>query len=296
MRIDDMMIPGELPKITPRIIGLVGPAGSGKDTVAGFILDILEGERLSLAGPFKEFSGKVFDFTHDQLYGPSSARNGFDPRISYDNAPAWNIDFGKRYRGLFGMVRMALDWLKPERIAPPPRPYSIEEVEDNRHQIWVRYNQNETEFLKDVLPADIDIEFGRVQLRKIMQRIMGERNISPRLVLQLIGSEFGRTISTSIWVDRALRRANEILAKGKSPIITDVRFLNEAEKFHGVGAMLIFIETPVVEELTTGVAGHASEQEMRTPEMRKFMTKVIYNAKDGLDKLRVIVNGVFFDA
>lgn len=63
------------------IIGLVGRAGSGKDTVAGMLTEILGGAAsLSFAEPLKRFCGEVFDFSLQQLYGPSEARNAPDLR------------------------------------------------------------------------------------------------------------------------------------------------------------------------------------------------------------------------
>lgn len=62
------------------IIGLTGPAGSGKDTVA----DILVAEhgfvKLSLADPIKRAAMEWWDFTEEQLWGPSEMRNKPDKR------------------------------------------------------------------------------------------------------------------------------------------------------------------------------------------------------------------------
>ena len=61
-----------------RLIGLSGKAGSGKDTVAGFIPGNVV--RMSFADPLKRFCQEVFDFSDDQVYGPSSERNKPDTR------------------------------------------------------------------------------------------------------------------------------------------------------------------------------------------------------------------------
>lgn len=63
------------------IIGLVGRAGSGKDTVGGMISRHLGNVHLlSFATPLKQFCRDVFDFSDEQLYGPSECRNAPDPR------------------------------------------------------------------------------------------------------------------------------------------------------------------------------------------------------------------------
>ena len=52
------------------IIALTGLAGSGKNTVA----DFTGFEQLAFAEPMKRFCAEVFDFSHEELYGPSEAR------------------------------------------------------------------------------------------------------------------------------------------------------------------------------------------------------------------------------
>lgn len=62
------------------IIGISGLAGSGKDTAADFLVKDHGFAKLSFADPMKRFCREVFDFTEEQLWGPSSARNAPDPR------------------------------------------------------------------------------------------------------------------------------------------------------------------------------------------------------------------------
>lgn len=61
-----------------RLIGLSGKAGSGKDTVAGFLPGNVV--RMSFADPLKKFCQEVFDFSDAQVFGPSSERNKPDIR------------------------------------------------------------------------------------------------------------------------------------------------------------------------------------------------------------------------
>lgn len=91
------------------IIGLVGKAGSGKDLVASMIAPVhlvqWRGEwvdvnsllsksedrpaailtkavQLALADPLKTYCKEVFDFSWDQLFGPSALRNASDARYA----------------------------------------------------------------------------------------------------------------------------------------------------------------------------------------------------------------------
>lgn len=61
------------------IIGLCGLAGSGKDTAADSL--VLRGfVKLAFADIMKRFCKEVFDFTDEQLWGPSASRNAPDAR------------------------------------------------------------------------------------------------------------------------------------------------------------------------------------------------------------------------
>jgi hypothetical protein len=53
----------------------VGKAGSGKDTAAQLVKNLVPGTApIALADPLKEFARTVFGFSHEQMYGPSSRR------------------------------------------------------------------------------------------------------------------------------------------------------------------------------------------------------------------------------
>lgn len=89
--------------------------------------------------------------------------------------------------------------------------------------------------------------------------------ITPRLAMQLIGTEFGqtclcehslsfaKTTGRSLWVKRCL-----VDTKGKNIVITDVRFLHEARAIREAGGKVIRVIRPGFE----GHSTHASETEM----------------------------------
>ena len=62
------------------IIGITGRAGSGKSTVADILVRKHGYVSLAFADPLKRICREVFDFTDEQLWGPSSARNKPDLR------------------------------------------------------------------------------------------------------------------------------------------------------------------------------------------------------------------------
>jgi hypothetical protein len=61
------------------LLGLSGVAGAGKDTAANILVD-LGFVKISLAMPMKFICKELFDFSDEQLWGPSEARNAPDPR------------------------------------------------------------------------------------------------------------------------------------------------------------------------------------------------------------------------
>jgi hypothetical protein len=71
------------------IIGILGEAGSGKDTAAEILVRDHGFVKVALADPLKRICKEVFDFTDDQLWGPSESRNAEDKR--YLRMPAGNL-------------------------------------------------------------------------------------------------------------------------------------------------------------------------------------------------------------
>lgn len=62
------------------IIGISGRAGSGKDTAADFLVREYGFVKVSLADELKRICMRVFDFSEEQLWGPSEKRNEPDAR------------------------------------------------------------------------------------------------------------------------------------------------------------------------------------------------------------------------
>lgn len=62
------------------IIGISGLAGSGKDTAANYLVDDHGFVRVALADKLKRVCKDIFDFSDEQLWGPSSRRNAPDKR------------------------------------------------------------------------------------------------------------------------------------------------------------------------------------------------------------------------
>lgn len=255
------------------IIGIVGKAGSGKSTVLRMIQQKYRGKKrvqeISFAAPFKVFAGKVFAFSDDQLYGPSHCRNGTDPRYSVPKNPLKRLGWF-----LFG--------------GGPRRHLAIADAR------W-RFRCEAPSFIHQVLGEDIGLqEFMDAHDKLIawFERCVAQSQLTPRFVLQQLGSEWGRAVKESIWLDYALRVAREMLSSGKADIvvISDVRFLNEAKAVKDVGGILIRLYRD--HQGLFGVAAtHASEQEMESDEMQALFDWEIDN-EYGLDDLEEDVNEI----
>lgn len=79
--------------------------------------------------------------------------------------------------------------------------------------------------------------------------------ITPRRMMQTVGTEWGRNIDPALWIKSALRRAQADMAWGRSVVICDVRFDNEAVALRSMGGKVWRIERPAAGTAST----HASE-------------------------------------
>jgi hypothetical protein len=75
------------------IIGLCGQAGVGKDTVADFLVKNNNFVKVAFADPLKRICRDVFDFSNEQLWGPSAKRN--EPDLRYSRKKTLGPPFGE---------------------------------------------------------------------------------------------------------------------------------------------------------------------------------------------------------
>lgn len=229
------------------IIGLLGKARSGKDTVGGIIKRKVRAETLGLADPIKVIAMRIFDFSYEQCFGK-------------------------------------LKEVPDERY---PR-----ECKDCAGTGWVWRN------------VDCETCDGT-----------GTVYLTPRMAMQHIGTEVARSLYKDVWIDYGIRRSKAVLSgelvKASSEpdkyapghfsnvgidvvAITDVRFINEAKKIRKAGGMVWrIVRDDKPQELNSKAQTHASEMEMDSPKMEKYVNLTVLN-NGSLEDLEDTVGSLLF--
>lgn len=104
---------------------------------------------------------------------------------------------------------------------------------------------------------------------------------SPRQIMQWWGTEFRRAKDTSYWISRAMQRIKRLHKQGKSVVVTDVRFPDEAEAVRSMGGLIWQVWRPGVD---VADGAHASETHGR-----EFSPEYVIDNDEGLDELRIEV-------
>lgn len=221
-------------------IGIAGKASSGKNTIADFITPTPH-VRIDLrlfAAEIKTFARVAFQFTYEQVYGPSQLRNIPDPRYT-PGADIWDETYDRvAYHGQMLCTRIA------NVTGVSPR--------DAHNALLAWYDT-----LRDGTP------------------------LTPRRVLQTLGTEFGRTIHPDVWVRLTLTPPN---SDTDVVVIADCRFDNEFRAIRRARGELWHVERSVAG--LDGEAGeHASERDLDGPILRELRTCHIQN-DDTLDVLK----------
>lgn len=251
------------------LIILCGQAGSGKDTVASFIVADHDATAIALADPMKRLAKQVFGFTEEQLWGPSEMRNAVDPRlgVTAELYAAWD-----RLDAM--ALKYVQDLLGPGIDANEARVELIEWFQ----RLWRRGRQDGGLNPRLALQT-LGTEWGRCVSKNIWV------DYAKRTAMELLGGGY-----------RYERDIGLTTSPGTAPgyvVITDGRFRNEIVSVLAMGGTAWRIVSPDADGAAVekaGVPGHASEVEQRSiPD--HFFDLSFYNDKSrGLEHCRRQVN------
>ena len=118
--------------------------------------------------------------------------------------------------------------------------------------------------------------------RVVKEAVLPWLGKSPRQMLQSLGTEWGRgMVHDEIWIRIAMEQASQRLTVGRSVVITDVRFDNEAQAIIDAGGEVWKVTRPGWRCLADEAAAHQSEAGVSD----HLITRTIYNS-GSLDDLR----------
>jgi len=251
------------------IIGLCGVAGSGKDTVADFLVKNHGFVKVAFADPLKRICKDVFDFSDEQLWGPSEKRNAQDERYrrytAYENGRAidrcaceWKFRDAEDYRDHLPCPKA---FSGPELLTPR---YALQQLgsewgRDCYQNVWVEYALRTAKSLLGTSSHNI-----RYDQKKGLYWLDDRRD----------------------W-DEAER--NEA-GKAKGVVISDVRFRNEVDLIKAAGGKVVRI---VRKE--AGLKGAAAQHQSETEQLAipdEVFDHHLLNGSTGLDLLEAVVKGL----
>lgn len=224
------------------IVLLCGQAGVGKDSIAQVMVCKLGFTQIAQADTIKHIAREVFGFTDQQLWGPSEFRNHLDTRwtpvtVNYE---ALRLAAGDPLRSSPGSTLGG----------------GQDRVRSHLADAMLSSFGNHTQI---PLTSAKALQLFEVFWKALLTFTESKGGLTPRIVLQLLGTEVGRAIDQNIWVDRAVARANQALMDGApGVVVTDGRFRNEILGFrrHGAYAVKVFGDASSV------VSSHVSEVEI----------------------------------
>lgn len=253
---------------TPLIL-IVGQAGSGKDTAAEMIVQHFNAVSVAQADPMKRFAHQFLQFTEEQLWGPSSARNAVD-------------------------ARFAVKTFREEVFAS---------LDSQQGYHWLG------EVLPEVESSSLGRAFNAliVWAGDLLRAAEKDGGLTARKTLQTLGTQWGRQCGQKdMWVNYALRAVTTLLGGGHSyhrttgvvedagvpgydyAVITDGRFRNELVRVKELGGKVFQIRAPDAngsEAESAGVKGHTSETEQRGLPVHWFDAVLVNDKRFGFDAL-----------
>lgn len=247
------------------VLGTLGPAGSGKDLTADYLVLKKDFVKVSFADPMKRFVRAAFNIDGERLWGPSGRRNEM-----FEVNDSWWFE-------VIGHFGMASKEICAKVLAQGTRTTGYMKLHD-----WL------------------------TQLRKTYPT-----QISARIILQTLGTEWGRAVDEIMWARYAHQIAQQLKtgkyfyhpvaglqekeseATEKYPpvagvVIPDHRFKNEVAYTKAQGGYVIRLRRLAMEPtVSVGISGHQSEAEQK--ELADDVFDCVLEFPEGVDKAHEII-------
>ncbi len=242
-----------------KILLLVGKAGVGKSLVSSILRTQNYAVETSFADPLKSFVYDIFGFTHNQLWGPSQFRDLVDSRFGTESYKTHVLE-----RFDLGNFDYSLKYLLPD------------------------LNDEQFKRSKSVL---------REWVAELLTPGVYEGGVTPRDVLQVVGTRWGRAQHTNIWIDATISTIKEFAKSYTLVVVPDGRFLNEVKAIEALDGVVWKINAPITPN-DSRTRTHISETEQDQIPLESI-DYTIYNDKaQGLEFLQKEVgyaSAVFLD-
>ena len=267
-----------------RVIGLLGEAGAGKSFVADWLRDERRFLQLSFADRMKVYAFECYQIPAVNLWGPSSERGAVIQRTEEEWYPILHKFFP----------------LSEQFIREVMRP-------------------NADEYLRGIGGVNPDGSRGGLAgLCALMKEACDHGRFTARLLLQLLGTEWGRALDESMWLNYMFKKTLPSLENGRplpylevlpeakpqgfsfdartlpaaGVVIPDHRFENEVKYSLDLGHRVykVNVEGMPKKPVEGGVDAHASETAVATVTDPRVIP---LNLPYGLEQAYKVLEGMF---
>jgi hypothetical protein len=206
----------------PVIIGLSGGAGTGKDTVANILVEQHGFYKIAFADEIKRICQKLFQFTDEQLWGPSELRNKPDRRYRREGPEHPRFEQFPDGSGKCEVCRWDTDFKEEVICSGQP------------------HESNESRYLTPRHALQTLGDWGRAQYKNVWVRLV----MKETLRLHKVGLDPG----TGRWL--------------AGVVIPDCRFKDELDAVWGAEGKLVRVKSTFpTQQLLLPLAEHVTETE-----------------------------------
>lgn len=93
------------------------------------------------------------------------------------------------------------------------------------------------------LSVMLGVSVDRLQDREAKEEPLADYGVSPRQLLQTLGTEWGRElVHPQLWTLVLVKKVAHLVERGVPVIVTDVRFENEADTIREMGGVIVHIK------------------------------------------------------